>query len=269
LTSLRDLYSDAEEELARGDADVAAVVAGQGGSFVGEAARLGEVIASMHRVLADPSRAHLETAPASRQAADAWADAMTAELHALLEQGGPALESLRERAPLVRRHFDALRDRPPSGTLLRIHGDLHLGQTLRIDSGWIILDFEGEPNRTPAERRALSSPLRDVAGMLRSFDYAAAAALSERIMPGSEDWEGYMRFGEQWAQQNRTAFWNAYSGVMADAGVLPDREVAPVVLHAFELQKAVYEVGYELSHRPTWVTIPLRFLLEASHAASR
>ncbi|MBV9099589.1 MAG: hypothetical protein JOZ46_03870 [Candidatus Dormibacteraeota bacterium] len=264
LTSLRDLYADADEALATGRGDPAAVVQQQGGAFVGEAARLGQVIAEMHLALSRSGDPGMRTEPVTAVLLNGWADAMIADLDALLRSDSPLLEPLRTAQQEVRRSFEVLRDAKPGGLCTRIHGDLHLGQTLRVDSGWILLDFEGEPDRTPAERRALSSPLRDVAGMLRSFDYAAAVALTERVMPESADWEGLMAFGDAWAAANRRAFWSAYLETVGAAPLLPQLDAALVMRRAFETQKAVYEAGYELGHRPSWVGIPVRFLTRPS-----
>ncbi len=263
LTSLRDLYADAEESVATGRHDAEALVAGQGGAFVGEAGRLGTVIAEMHAALAASTGAGMRAEPLTRADLATLADAMTAELDALLATGSAPLRHLRESRDSICADFDALRIVQPGGLRTRVHGDLHLGQTLRVDSGWIILDFEGEPGRTPAERRALASPLRDVAGMLRSFDYAAAVALTERVMPESTDWEGLMAFGDEWARRNRAAFWDAYVTAVRGTPLLPPVDAALTLCRAFEVQKAVYEVRYELGHRPTWAAIPLRFLRRA------
>jgi maltokinase len=264
LTSLRDLYANAEEALASGAPDPHTVVAQQGGAFDGEAGRLGAVIAGMHLALSRMNGGtHMRPAPITPALLDAWADAMVAELEALLAMPDPSVQPLHKVSDSIRSRFEALRTADPSGLCIRIHGDLHLGQTLRVDSGWILLDFEGEPNRTPTERRALGSPLRDVAGMLRSFDYAAAVALTDRIMPESADWEGMMAFGDEWATVNRNAFWNAYVETVGDTRLLPAPRSTVIERRAFELQKAIYEVRYELGHRPSWVGIPMRFLLRS------
>jgi maltose alpha-D-glucosyltransferase/alpha-amylase len=186
---------------------------------------------------------------------------MTAELDQLLARRDPSLDRLRDVRSGVVERFDQIRGLSPSGLLTRIHGDLHLGQLLRVDTGWVILDFEGEPDRTPAERRERSTPLRDVAAMLRSFDYAAAAAIIERAAPDSDEAAALYGYGEAWADANRDAFWSAYLETVGSAPLLPGPGPSLVLRRAFEVQKAVYEIGYELGHRPAWASIPLRFLL--------
>jgi trehalose synthase-fused probable maltokinase len=192
-----------------------------------------------------------------------WADSMTADLDALLAGDSKTLDPLRAIRPAIIERFDSLRELQPEGLCIRIHGDLHLGQVLRVSAGWVVLDFEGEPDRSPAERRERSSPLRDVAGMLRSFDYAAAVALTERARPDSDEWEELMTYGDAWAQSNRDAFWSAYLETLGPHPMLPSPSSVMVIRRAFEVHKAVYEVGYELGHRPSWARIPLRFLLRA------
>ena len=266
LTSLRVLYAASEDLPATADAsERRAAIDEHGADFAGESARLGAVVAEMHLALASATLGEA-FAPAQLSAIDLrhWSDEMTAELDALLARPDPVLDPLRVHRDAVVACFAAIRDVSPSGLRIRVHGDLHLGQALRTDSGWVILDFEGEPDRPPEQRRRRTSPLVDVAGMLRSFDYAAAVALSERILPESADWEAMLDYGEAWAQISRDAFWSAYLEAVADRGLLPDPKATGVLRRAFELQKAVYEASYELGHRPSWAVIPIRFLIGRS-----
>jgi maltose alpha-D-glucosyltransferase/alpha-amylase len=132
--------------------------------------------------------------------------------------------------------------------LIRLHGDYHLGQTLRTDGGYVVMDFEGEPSRPLAERRAHGCALRDVAGMLRSFDYAeATAAVGTRTdAPAART-------------PLRDAFLAAYFDRVAGAGFVPtSTETARRWTAFFEVDKALYEIEYELHHRPDWIWIPLR-----------
>jgi maltokinase len=265
LTSLRDLYAVAEE---MGPADAAerrGAVDDQDASFLAESSRLGQVVAEMHIALAaphaDPGIAQAALTPASLAG---WADTMTAELDSLLQSTDPALAPLREARDGVVSRFDQIRTLPAGGLLTRVHGDLHLGQLLRVDTGWVVLDFEGEPDRTPEQRRELTTPLRDVAGILRSYDYASAAAIAERTAPGSDEARNLAGFGDAWAEANREAFWSAYLEAIGSNPILPPSGTALAVRRAFEVQKAVYEIGYELGHRPAWVEIPLRFLLRGA-----
>ena len=125
-----------------------------------------------------------------------------------------------------------------AGILSRHHGDYHLGQVLRTDDDWMIIDFEGEPARPLADRRALNSPARDVAGMLRSFAYAAATAASHD--------DADRERAAQWEAMARAAFLRGYGDTSA-----------PALIELFELEKLFYELAYELNNRPTWAWIPL------------
>jgi maltokinase len=223
LTSLRDLYDRrcAPEEC--------------GGDFAPEAERLGEATGELHVALA--AAFGTSTATPAR-----WADA----LHAGLVDA----PDLRGRPT----PYEALRSLTDAGAAVRIHGDLHLGQVLRTDAGWYVLDFEGEPRVPISVRREPSSALRDVAGMLRSFHYAAEVALIERLEPPDDE---LRRFADAWVERNRDAYLSGYLRTDGLDALLPRGEAdRNVVLEAFELGKAVYEVGYEREHRPDWEHIP-------------
>jgi maltose alpha-D-glucosyltransferase/alpha-amylase len=139
---------------------------------------------------------------------------------------------------------------------IRHHGDYHLGQVLKTDDGFVVIDFEGEPARPLAERRAKVCPLKDVAGMLRSFSYAAQATLKQRGQPSATD-AGIMT---EWEGAARATFLEGYRSVAipGQASFLPPSwEEALRVVRVYELDKALYELRYELHNRPDWLSIPL------------
>lgn len=210
-----------------------------GADFGPEAVTLGGVTAALHVAMAEAFGVH-EPRP------DEWLANMQAQLDRT-----PAGAVDHERIAKVLERLLAVDD---PGRSIRIHGDLHLGQFLRGDSGWFVLDFEGEPGRPMAERVQPSSPLTDVAGMVRSFHYAAEATLSER---GRDVDAELAELASDWEERAVTAFWAAYRQHEGVHPLLPgDESSQEALLQAFELEKAVYEVAYELAHRPGWVTIP-------------
>ncbi len=175
---------------------------------------------------------------------------------------------LAREAEIVAR-FRAVVDRKLDTARTRHHGDYHLGQVLHTGKDFVIIDFEGEPARPLGERRLKRSPLRDVAGMLRSFHYAAAAALSGRATGGirPEDLAALAPWARAWYEWVASTFLRAYVEGVSAARVTPPlapraRADLALLLDAFLLEKAVYEVGYELNNRPTWVGIPLRGILD-------
>ncbi|MGY1747308.1 maltokinase N-terminal cap-like domain-containing protein [Blastococcus sp. SYSU D00695] len=229
--SVRDLYAE-------GDLHADEV----GGDFAADSERLGAATASVHHDLAQV----LPTEDADR----AWFAAAAEEMTGRLEAALPVVPQLAEHAEGLRRLYAQLAGTDEPVRRQRVHGDLHLGQVLRTATGWIILDFEGEPARPLEARRQLDSPMRDVAGMLRSFDYAARHMLVEQ----PEDAQRAYR-AQEWAERNRAAFCAGYS---AAGGIDPCAD-SPV-LRAFEADKAVYECLYEARNRPHWLMIPLQSL---------
>jgi maltokinase len=226
--SVRDLFAE-------GDLHADEV----GGDFAGEAERLGTATAEVHALMA-------QTLP-TRTAGPEESQATAAQLHERLDSALAVVAELAPYADALRRTYDEVGELTEDVPVQRVHGDFHLGQVLRTQDGWVLLDFEGEPARPLAERTALMSPLRDVAGMLRSFDYAARHLLAER--PG----EQHLAYrANEWAERNRAAFCDGYAKA---AGTDP-RE-SSVLLRAFEFDKAVYEVVYEARNRPNWLPIPL------------
>jgi maltokinase len=218
--------------------------------FLGRLRRLGEVTGAMHGVLAsdpgDPAFAPEETSVESLGLLTATVDEEIQK--AFLELGDDeALEPLAGRAEEVREQLRLLSRFGTVGRVIRHHGDFHLGQTLWAGGDWVLIDFEGEPARSLPERRRKRSPLRDVAGMLRSFAYAASAV---EILHGSEAPPG-------WEARARDEFIGGYLATV-DPTLLPaGREGVDRLIAIFELEKAVYELRYELNNRPEWVRIPV------------
>jgi maltokinase len=230
-SSVRDLMAEA---------DLHAEEAG--GDFAAEAHRLGISTAEVH---ADLATAFGVTVLDKADLADRAA-AMNARLAAALVE----VPELAEVADGLRQAYTEFAELPGQVPAQRVHGDLHLGQVLRTAHRWVILDFEGEPAKSISDRQAHDSPIRDVAGMLRSFDYAARHQLIDMgSTPQSE-----FRAAE-WAERNRAAFCAGYT----EAGGQDPKEAA-VLLRAFEADKAVYESVYEARNRPNWLPIPLASL---------
>jgi maltose alpha-D-glucosyltransferase/alpha-amylase len=152
--------------------------------------------------------------------------------------------------------------RPPQERMLktRLHGDYHLGQVLIARNDFIITDFEGEPARPLEERRAKHSAIRDVAGMVRSFSYAAGAALA-RTVESAENEAKLGPLAADWETKTRSMFLGAYDEVARTAGLYPNQADMRALLELFEIEKALYELRYELNNRPDWVRWPLAGLL--------
>jgi maltose alpha-D-glucosyltransferase / alpha-amylase len=154
------------------------------------------------------------------------------------------------------------------GLRTRVHGDYHLGQVLRTESDFVILDFEGEPARSLTERRAKQSPLKDVAGMLRSFGYAAFASLTRFTDGRPADAEKLEPWGRLWERAVCDEFLKAYRNAVGESPIIPSQpSVFQALLETYILDKALYELIYELNNRPTWVRIPLHGILSLTPAA--
>jgi len=196
---------------------------------------------------------------------------------------GPTTRALAEevlaRRPELLERFEELRTvnspapgqrRGGGGLRIRCHGDYHLGQVLITEADVMIIDFEGEPARPLAERRAKMPPLRDVAGMLRSFSYAAATALEAASLNRPDDRARLAPWADAWEQVSSGAFLRGYMSTAGEGSFLPSRtDDAETLLQAFVVDKALYELGYELNNRPDWIHIPLRGLLALADARRR
>jgi maltokinase len=222
--------------------------------FLGRLRALGEVTGELHSVLgSDSSRPDFAPDQPSQEALSL----LTADVDEQIERifldlpESEAIAPIAGRGQDVRERLQALSHIGAGGRVIRTHGDYHLGQTMLTDRGWVILDFEGEPARPLPERRLKRSPLRDVAGMLRSFSYVTAGA---RLLRGVD-------VPEEWEERARAAFLEGYFESV-DGGLLPPGEAATAqLLSVFELEKAVYELRYELNNRPDWVGIPVAGIL--------
>jgi len=237
--SVRDLFAEADLH-----ADEV------GGDFAGESERLGAATGEVHALMR-------EVLP-SRTAGPEESRATARQLHERLDAALLVVPELADHAEAMRGVYDEVATRTAPVQVQRVHGDYHLGQVLRTQDGWVLLDFEGEPARPLSERRALMSPLRDVAGMLRSFDYAAQHLLAEQSLRPDLVFRA-----QEWATRNRDAFCDGYASAV---GADPRDET--VLLKAFELDKAVYETVYEARNRPTWLQVPLASIGRLTGAAA-
>ena len=164
----------------------------------------------------------------------------------------------------IRRRYRSLLQRKLNTMRIRVHGDYHLGQVLYTGRDFVIIDFEGEPARPLSERRIKHSPLRDVAGMLRSFHYASYAALFGQV-PGvrPEDFPALEPWARFWCTWVSVAFLKTYLAVAKDEPFLPKDPIElQILLEAYLVAKAVYEVRYELNNRPDWLKVPIQGLLQ-------
>lgn len=218
--------------------------------FLERTAEIGAVTGEMHSALASDSS---DPAFAPEQPSSESLALLTATVDEEIERiffdlpADPRLEPIAGRGEDVRERLRDMSHIGAAGRVIRHHGDYHLGQTLLTERGWIVLDFEGEPARPMRDRRLKRSPLRDVAGMLRSFAYVVSASEILRGVPVPGDWEA----------RARKRFLDGYLAA-ADAALLPPGQQAiERLLSVFELEKAVYELEYELNNRPDWVGIPV------------
>jgi maltose alpha-D-glucosyltransferase/alpha-amylase len=239
--------------------------------YLGLIATLGRRVAELHRALATPTGdPAFEPEPVTPRDLTTWRAAMQRDVKqafAMLQQqlGKLPAELGSEAKALLHRKrecldlVEALFDGPVEAVKTRIHGDMHLGQVLLAQTDWYVIDFEGEPAKGLAERRSKQSPLRDVAGMVRSFDYAARAALQRAAIAVGSVPEARVDRVLAWRDETTRVFLDAYGKAIAGSPGYPARESdAKRLLDLFLLDKACYELRYEASNRPDWLGIPIR-----------
>jgi trehalose synthase-fused probable maltokinase len=231
-------------------------------AFLERLRRLGEVTGEMHSALAsDPNDPAFAPESPSVEALGLLTATVDEELERVfveIPEDDERLEPIAGRGEEVREQLRMLTHAGSSGMTIRTHGDYHLGQTLWAQDDWVIIDFEGEPARSLTDRRRKRSPLRDVAGMLRSFAYAATAADLLRGTPAPDGWE----------EQARGQFLDGYLAAVEPALLPPGQAAIERLLAVFELEKAVYELRYELDNRPDWVGIPVAGILRLIERAA-
>jgi maltose alpha-D-glucosyltransferase/alpha-amylase len=236
--------------------------------YLQTATTLGRRTGELHLALANAFDPAFAPEPLDRTALDTVAEEMLLHVKAgfdLLAQRISTLDEvsrmhadaiLSRRADLLGR-FGRMRALDAAGWRIRIHGDYHLGQVLRTEEDFVILDFEGEPARSIEERRVKQSPLRDVAGMIRSYSYAAYAALFAFTTHAPGDYARLEPWADAWQHWAADSFLAAYDTTLANTDFAPSRAAWRLLLDAFVLDKAFYELAYELNNRPDWVRIPL------------
>jgi maltokinase len=228
-------------------------------SFLGRLRRLGEVTGSLHSVLgSSPSDPDFAPEDPSQEALALLVATVDEEIEEMFLDlpDDETVASIAGRGEEVRERLRLISHVGPVGKVIRTHGDYHLGQALWANDDWVILDFEGEPARSIAERRRKRSPLRDVAGMLRSFAYAASASEIVHGTPAREGWE----------ERARREFLDGYFSTVDRSLIPPAQDSVDKLLAVFELEKAVYELRYELNNRPDWVRIPVAGVLRLLEA---
>jgi maltose alpha-D-glucosyltransferase/alpha-amylase len=244
LAALESWYLTSAATLGRRTADMhAALAALRGPAFAPEPFDAAEVNASTRAMRGDAERV---------------LDRLAATVSSLDENVRPVAETVVAARDAVLREFDAVRDIRDAGVRIRIHGDYHLGQVLRTEEDFVIIDFEGDTGRPIAARRTKQSPLRDVAGMMRSFSYAAYAALFAFTVHAPDEFAPLEAWAETWCHWVTRTFFEAYQEATGSSPLLPGDTATRTLLRAFTMDKALHELSYELTNRPEWIRVPLR-----------
>jgi maltose alpha-D-glucosyltransferase/alpha-amylase len=253
-------------------------VAEQHGGYIALVRTLGTRTGELHAAFAasrgDPA---FDPEPATPEDVRRWTEHVRADAERALDALAAHLEALPESVRADARHVVAQRERlvglvarhandAAHGQKTRLHGDYHLGQVLLVENDWVIVDFEGEPNRTFDERRVKASPMKDVAGMLRSFDYAMYTTLARAGHERPDAAPALQEVTRRWREAVRAEFISAYDDVALSHGLSPAGKEANGLLELFMLEKLFYELNYEVGNRPDWVAIPLSGLQDLLRA---
>ena len=243
------------------------------GAYMALTRVLAERTAQMHGALAFSTKdAAFVPEPITREDLQAWKQSVQGELDetlelltahrgSLTESVGAEADALLEKRDELQQRIERCAQTAVGGLKTRYHGDYHLGQVLLKRNDFVIVDFEGEPARPMAERRAKHSPLRDVAGMFRSFAYAREVAQQRCSLESTEDCARWAPLLAAWEAETRRSFLEVYDEIARSHGLYPSLEQARPLLELFEIEKALYELRYELRNRPQWAAIPLRALM--------
>jgi trehalose synthase-fused probable maltokinase len=255
LDEVRKLYDDIHPEDVR--EDIRFLIEDRASGLLSQIEDLGAATGAMHVALSrEEEDVAFHPEPMDNSDLKELVVGATQLLRRQIEEG---VEELNDLEAAICQKLEELLELNDPGSKIRIHGDYHLAQVLWTQRGWKILDFEGEPARGLEERNEKQSPLKDASGMLRSFGYAALSVLFERAEPGTDEWRRLQPWAEMWEQLARERFLSAYVGKSHEGRFLPShRDELYSLIHFFEIDKALYEVGYERAHRPEWMRIPLR-----------
>ncbi|HET9533327.1 MAG TPA: phosphotransferase, partial [Blastocatellia bacterium] len=226
-------------------------------AFAPSSKQLGELLGELHLALAsDEQDPEFAPEPITEEDVSEWRSSINERLEQLepcFDEGDSMLQHLWKEIAAAFKSLEPVLD---PGMKMRIHGDYHLGQILRAGQEWFILDFEGEPSRPLEERRRKMSPLRDVAIMMRSFNYVALSVAVERARPDSEEWRPQRLHANHWESAMRAAFLEGYYSLTDSSRLLPEKRAdRQRLLNIFELNRAITELSYDINSRPDWAHI--------------
>jgi maltose alpha-D-glucosyltransferase/alpha-amylase len=242
---------------------------GQHETYMGRMTEIGIRLAQLHKALGeDGGDPAFQPEPMTEADLRAECERMRAKARRLLDGLGfarksvpnkakPLVEAILDRGSRIAERLEQIMPRQPLPFKSRYHGDFHLGQVMIVQGDVFILDFEGEPQRPISERREKGVPLRDVAGQLRSLDYAGLSAVERLLQTLPDGNDGLGAAVANWRRLATAAFLDAYQGEMAGHRLWPKDDAAHDWLHFLQADKVIYEIGYEMANRPGWLHLPL------------